>query len=62
MFHVIDAGMLVLAVMLAALGVGPGLLALSSRRARRPSFEARAPKAVAPGHGFRFGAATAARC
>lgn len=61
MFGAIDAGMLGLAAMMLALGIGPGLLALSSRKARTPLFDVRMPKAVAPRHRFHFGAATAAR-
>ena len=59
MFGAIDPGMMVLAVLMVALGVGPGLAALSSRRARTPRFDL-----GRPGPAYRrlcFGAATAAR-
>lgn len=57
MFGAIDEGTAVLALLMLALGAGPALLALASRRARAPRFEA--PR---PAHGLFFGAATAARC
>lgn len=57
MFGAVDTGFLVLVALMLALGLGPALLALSSRLARPPRFAA--PK---PAHGFFFGAATAARC
>lgn len=56
MFAAIDTGVLTLVALMLALGVGPALLALSSRRAQASRFEA--PR---PAHGFFFGAATAAR-
>jgi hypothetical protein len=59
MFGAIDAGMLGLAMLMVALGVVPGLVALSSRKARTPSFDPRMP--AAPRRRLRFGAATAAR-
>lgn len=57
MFGAIDAGVAVLSVLMLALGAGPALLALSSRRARVPLFTTPRPAR----HGFFFGAATAAR-
>lgn len=59
MFGAVDTGVLMLVALMLALGLGPALLALSSRRARGPRFEA--PR-LAVAQGFFFGAATAARC
>ncbi len=59
MFGAMDPGMLVLAVLMVALGVVPGLLALSSRKARTPWGEPHRP--AAPYGRLYFGAATAAR-
>lgn len=57
MFGTVDTGVLVLLALMLALGLGPALLALSSRRSQAPVFERRAASA----HRFFFGAATAAR-
>jgi hypothetical protein len=61
MFGSIDAGMVVLVVLMVALGVVPGLLALSSQKSRTMRLDLRMPPAVAPTRRFQFGAATSAR-
>jgi hypothetical protein len=61
MFGAIDAGMAVLSVLMLALGIGPGLLALSSDRARTPRYLPPMPRLATRAHGLYFGAATAAR-